>query len=111
MAILKEGQNCWRKAHAGRVAFMIDGADYFEALADAVRQANKSLYITAWDIDSRTELLRRTPVEKTASRLGDFLNAAVKQAPDLQVYILAWDFPMLYIREREWLPFTLKTST
>jgi phospholipase D1/2 len=104
MAILKEGQNCWRKTSAGRVAHLIDGAAYFEALADAVKQAKKSLYIAAWDIDSRTELLRRAPDENTSARLGDFLNATVKQAPDLHAYILAWDFPMLYIREREWLP-------
>jgi len=104
MAILKEGQNCWRKVSAGRVAYLIDGADYFEALVEAVKQAQKSLYIAAWDIDSRIDLLRRLPVEKTSARLGEFLNATVKQAPDLKVYILAWDFPMLYIREREWLP-------
>jgi phospholipase D1/2 len=104
MAILKEGQNCSQKVAAGRVAFLIDGADYFEALVDAVKQAQKSLYIAGWDIDSRTELLRRPPVESTSCRLGEFLNATVKQASDLQMYILAWDFPMLYIREREWLP-------
>jgi phospholipase D1/2 len=104
MAILKEGQNCWRKASAGRIAYLIDGAAYFEALVDTVKKARKTLYIAAWDIDSRTELLRRPPIENESVRLGEFLNATVRQAPDLQVYILAWDFPMLYIREREWLP-------
>jgi phospholipase D1/2 len=104
MTILNEGQNCWRKASAGRVANLIDGAAYFEALVDAVRQAEKSVYIAAWDIDSHTELLRRTHVENVSTRLGNFLNATVKQIADLHVYILAWDFPMLYIRERELLP-------
>jgi phospholipase D1/2 len=104
MAILNEGQNCWRKARAARAAFLIDGAAYFEALSEAVKQAQKSLYIAAWDIDSRSELRRRPPDEHSASRLGDFLNAVVKKAPELEVYILAWDFPMLYLREREWLP-------
>jgi phosphatidylserine/phosphatidylglycerophosphate/cardiolipin synthase-like enzyme/uncharacterized membrane protein YdjX (TVP38/TMEM64 family) len=104
MSILKEGQNCWRIASAERVAYLIDGAAYYEALADAVKQAKKSLYIAAWDIDSHTELLRRAPDENTSAQLGDFLNATVRQEPDLHAYILAWDFPMLYIREREWLP-------
>jgi phospholipase D1/2 len=45
MSILSEGRNCWRRAPAGRVAFLIDGAAYFEALVDAVSQAQKSLYI------------------------------------------------------------------
>ncbi|MEJ2165293.1 MAG: VTT domain-containing protein [Desulfobacterales bacterium] len=104
MSILNEGQNCWRKARAARAAFLIDGAAYFEALWEAVKKAQQSLYIAAWDVDSRTELQRRTPDENPACRLGDFLNAVVKQAPELHVYILAWDFPMLYVREREPLP-------
>jgi phospholipase D1/2 len=102
--ILKEDANCWRLSQADKVAFLIDGAAYFETLVAAVKQAKKSLYIAAWDIDSRTELLRRASDENTSARLGNFLNTTVKQAPDLQAYILAWDFPMLYIREREWLP-------
>ena len=104
MTILNEGRNCWRKAAAGQVAFLIDAAAYYEALVDAVRQAQNSIYIAAWDIDSRTKLLRRGPIENVPARLGDFLNAKVKQTPGLNMYILAWDFPMLYIREREWLP-------
>ncbi len=104
MAILNEGQNCWRKTSAERVAYLIDGAAYFEALVDAVKQAQKSIYIAAWDIDSRVELLRRLPVNNASARLGEFLNATVSKAADLHAYILAWDFPMLYIPEREWLP-------
>ena len=104
MAILKEGQNCWRQVSAGRAACLIDGAVYFEALVDAVKQAQKSIYIAAWDIDSHTDLLRRSGAEAPSVRLGEFLNATVKKTPDLHVYILAWDFPMLYMREREWLP-------
>ena len=97
MTILNEGRNCWRKVPAGQVAFLIDGAAYFEALVDAVRQAQNSIYIAAWDIDSRTKLLRRDPIENVPARLGDFLNAKVKQTPGLNMYILAWDFPMLYM--------------
>ena len=73
MAILNKDQNCWQKAPAGRAACLIDGAAYFEALVDAVKQAKKSVYVAAWDIDSRTELLR-PPLENTYSRLGEFLN-------------------------------------
>jgi len=102
--ILKEGRNCWRMAAVERAAFLIDGADYFEAFAEAARQARNAIYIAAWDIDSRTDLLRRPPVERSDSRLGNLLNALVKESSDLRVYILAWDFPMLYVRERELLP-------
>ena len=104
MAILKEGHNCWRLSHADKLAFLIDGAAYFEALAKTIKQAQKTLFIAAWDIDSRIQLLRREDAEFQIPCLGDFLNAKAKQTPGLQVYILTWDYPMLYIREREWLP-------
>jgi phospholipase D1/2 len=104
VTILKEGHNCWRLSHVDKAGFLIDGAAYFEAFANAVEQAGKTLFIAAWDIDSRIQLLRRDDAETQPPCLGDFLNAKVKQTPGLRVYILTWDYPMLYIREREWLP-------
>jgi phosphatidylserine/phosphatidylglycerophosphate/cardiolipin synthase-like enzyme/uncharacterized membrane protein YdjX (TVP38/TMEM64 family) len=104
LAVLREKHNCWRICHADKVAFLIDGAAYFEALADAVEQAQASLCISAWDIDSRISLLRRNDDDTNQKVLGDFLNAKTKHTPGLQVHVLTWDFPMLYIREREWLP-------
>jgi phospholipase D1/2 len=104
VAILKEGHNCWRTSHAKRAAFLIDGAAYFEALADSIEQAQKTLLIVAWDIDSRISLLRRSDAESNPAGLGEFLNEKATRTPELLVYVLTWDFPMLYIREREWLP-------
>jgi phosphatidylserine/phosphatidylglycerophosphate/cardiolipin synthase-like enzyme/uncharacterized membrane protein YdjX (TVP38/TMEM64 family) len=104
VAILKEGHNCWRLSHADNIAFLIDGAAYFEAVADTIEQAQRSICIAAWDIDSRIQLLRRDEAENQRPSLGNFLNTNVKRTSGLSVYILAWDFPMLYIREREWLP-------
>lgn len=105
MAILKEGYNCWRISQAARASFLIDGAAYFEALADAVEQAQKSICIAAWDIDSRIQLRQGDKAAtNNQKRLGDFLNTKTKRTPGLQIYILTWDFPMLYFREREWLP-------
>ena len=112
MTILKAGHNCWRTSRANKVAFLIDGAAYFEALADTVEQAQKTIFIAAWDIDSRIPLLRRNDAETHRPCLGDFLNAKVKKTPGLRVYVLTWDFPMLYVREREWLPiFNLRWKT
>jgi phosphatidylserine/phosphatidylglycerophosphate/cardiolipin synthase-like enzyme/uncharacterized membrane protein YdjX (TVP38/TMEM64 family) len=102
--ILQEKHNCWRTSQADKAAFLIDGAAYFEALADAIEQAQRTVFIAAWDIDSRVQLRRRDDAESTPDCLGDFLNARVKSTPGLQVYVLTWDFPMLYVREREWLP-------
>jgi phospholipase D1/2 len=59
--ILKPGRNCWRIEHAERVAFLIDGNDYFRALYDGNIRARHLIQILAWDIDSRFELVRDMP--------------------------------------------------
>ena len=105
MAILKEKDNCWRISHADKVAFLIDGAAYFEAVADAFEQAQKTICIAAWDIDSRIQLVQDSEAATSDRKgLGELLNAKARRTPGLHVYVLTWDFPMLYIREREWLP-------
>jgi phosphatidylserine/phosphatidylglycerophosphate/cardiolipin synthase-like enzyme/uncharacterized membrane protein YdjX (TVP38/TMEM64 family) len=103
VAILKEGHNCWRRAHADRAGFLIDGKAYFEALAGAVEKAQETICIAAWDIDSRIKLLRDGNGAGTGE-LGDFLNDKAQRIPEMSIYVLSWDFPMLYLREREPLP-------
>lgn len=102
--ILRESYNCWRTAEAERIAFLVDAASYFEAFAEAVQSAERSLYIAAWDIDSRLALHRGTAASANPGTLGRLLNTKTAELPGFQTYILAWDFPMMYLREREWLP-------
>lgn len=102
--ILIEGENCWRKRTAGRVAFLLDGAAYFAAFAAAAKRARQSILIIGWDIDSRIPLLRGSSEEMAGSRLGEFLNRLVAATPGLHVHILVWDFAMIYAFEREPLP-------
>jgi len=103
-SILKPGHNCWRIREAQRAAFLVDGAAYFEALASAISKAQKTIYISAWDIDSRIVLLRGKSAEGRSTPLGDFLNTKAANTPDLHVYILSWDFAMIFAMEREILP-------
>jgi phosphatidylserine/phosphatidylglycerophosphate/cardiolipin synthase-like enzyme/uncharacterized membrane protein YdjX (TVP38/TMEM64 family) len=102
--ILREGRNCWRIRKADRAAFLIDAARYFESLVSAVNQAEKSLYIAGWDIDSRVNLMRRCDHSGGALPLGKFLNEKVARTPGLNAHILLWDFSMIFALEREWLP-------
>ncbi len=41
-----------------RVTFLIDGEDYFYAVREAIKLAERSVLILGWDIDSRMRLLR-----------------------------------------------------
>lgn len=101
-ALLQPGRNCWRMEHARRVAFLIDGEDYFGAVRRAIAQARHSIYILGWDIDSRMKLVPE-PHDGLPAPLGDFLDAVVARGHDLQARVLSWDFAMLFALEREWL--------
>jgi phospholipase D1/2 len=98
----REGHNCWQVAKADRVAFLIDGEDYFQAVADACEAARKVIYIIGWDIDSRIRLRRGG--DDRQENLGLFIDRLARENPDLHVYLLEWDFSMLYSMERETWP-------
>src|SRR5918996_6516902 len=90
--ILAEGRNCWRIARARRAAFLVDGAAYFAAFAAAAEQAQESIFILGWDVDSRVRLLPDDDQCAMPAELGRFLRALVSRRRRLHVYILAWDF-------------------
>lgn len=97
-----------RTGRCGRTAFLLDAKQYFSALAESIGQAEHSVLMVGWDIDSR---IRLDP-ENSDERLYDLLNRAVEQRPDLHIHILIWDFPMAYSLDREPLQlisFTRKT--
>ena len=103
-SILVEGRNCWRIAHAGRAAFLVDADAYFDAFVSAVEKARKSILILAWDIDSRLVLLRDGPDRGLPRELGNFLDAVVSRRRGLQAHILSWNFNFIYTLAREPIP-------
>lgn len=102
--ILEAGRNCWRVAHAHRVEWLIDAQAYFRAFRETAKRATSSIIIVAWDIDSRTPLLADDPQDGWPVLLGEFLHELVVRKRGLRVYILDWDFVMLYQTDRELLP-------
>ncbi|MFA5531044.1 MAG: VTT domain-containing protein [Thiohalomonadaceae bacterium] len=102
--ILDPGRNCWRIEQADRLAFLVDGAAYFSAVRNALLQARRAVYILGWDIDSRLRLTRSGEQDGYPEPLGEFLNELVRRRRDLSIYILVWDFAMIYALDREWRP-------
>jgi phospholipase D1/2 len=102
--ILTEGRNCWRVTRAQRAAFLIDGAAYFAAFAAAAEQAEESIFIVGWDVDSRVCLMPDADQGALPAELGRFLNALASRRRHLRVYVLNWDFAMVFALEREPLP-------
>jgi phosphatidylserine/phosphatidylglycerophosphate/cardiolipin synthase-like enzyme len=103
-ALLQPGRNCWRIEHAHRFSLLVDAEAYFRAVRSAIREARRSIFILSWDIDSRTCLVPGGANDGYPEPLGEFLCAVVAARPELRVYVLNWDFAMLYALEREWLP-------
>lgn len=102
-----EGRNCWRYPHADRVAFLVDGEAYFTAFAQAVNRAERSVFILGWDIDSRVRLFADGRVPGLPSTLAPLLKKVISRRPELNVYVLPWDFATFYLLEREPLPMTM----
>lgn len=102
--MLREGRNCWRIGNAGRLAFLIDGESYFGAFRAALMRARRRAFVIGWDVDSRVDLCPQGASDGLPSALLPFLNAVLEAKPELEVYVLGWDFSVIYALEREPLP-------
>lgn len=100
-SVLNE-KTCSRRALAHRVALLVDGANYFEAVASAMQRAKRSIYIVGWDIHSRTELRPQSPDDPCV--LVELLHELTERNPALEVRVLTWDPSPILAFEREFLP-------
>ena len=106
MGTFRPGHNCWRIAHADRAAVLVDGGAFFGAVRSALKQARRSVFIVGWDLDSRTRLVGEDCAAHDGwpVTLREFLVHLVRERPELTVYLLTWDFAVLYALEREPFP-------
>lgn len=110
--IFEKSVNCQDVLEAGRAAFIVDGQAYYAALHESFRKARRTIFIVGWDLHSDTLLLRDTDANGYPTKLGELLNILVTEHKHLQVYLLNWDFSMIYTLEREFFPrYKLKWRT
>ncbi len=91
--VLVPGKNCGGVGLARKAAVLIDAADYFLRLEDALRQAQHSILIVGWDFDGRIKL---RPDDPHCPELGPFLRALVEDKPGLEIRILVWSVAVLH---------------
>ncbi|WP_207486077.1 phospholipase D-like domain-containing protein [Arenibaculum pallidiluteum] len=104
-SLLRPGETCWRRAHARRLAVLVDGDAYFRALRSAIIRAERSIMILAWEFHARTDLFPGNDAgDGWPSCLADLLLEAVRRKPALEVRILAWKHSVLFALEREFPP-------
>ncbi len=102
--MLECGRNCDAIRHADRFTTLIDGAAYFATLRAALIRARHTVFIVGWDLDSRMRLVPDGANDGFPEPLGAFLCALAAARPRLRIYVLAWDFAMIYALERDWPP-------
>ena len=100
-SIFEPGRTCWRVAWADRLGLVVDGAAYFRALREALIAARQQVMLIGWDFDFEIEML---PGESDGDGmapdgypnvLGEFLEALVARAPDLDLWLLKWNGALL----------------
>lgn len=90
--IVSQGRNAWRVGKADKAAFLVDGATYFAALDQAVRQARHSIWIIGWDFDPD---IRLRPYASSQT-LRELLLELADGNPSLHIRILVWGMGPIY---------------
>ncbi|WP_338245305.1 phospholipase D-like domain-containing protein [Aurantiacibacter hainanensis] len=91
----------WRYARARRVRVVIDGADYFDLIQQAMLKARQRILLIGWDFDTRIHLKRgrrwwqKGWRSEYPSRLGSFIVWLNNHRPDLEIRILKWSYGVL----------------
>ncbi|WP_245638368.1 phospholipase D-like domain-containing protein [Croceicoccus bisphenolivorans] len=88
----------WQYGHATRASVVIDAAEYFLHLQSAMMRAKKRIFLIGWDFDTRIALGRGRrwwqvlPSKRPPRRLGRFIVWLANRNPDLEIYVLKWNF-------------------
>jgi phosphatidylserine/phosphatidylglycerophosphate/cardiolipin synthase-like enzyme len=100
-----EPENHWCEVSASSAGLLIDGDDYYRAFYEAGQRAQRCLLLAGWQFDTGACLLRGAEAEHAPLpvTLAEYLAALCERRPELQVYILAWDFHAVFALEREWM--------
>jgi len=99
--VLRKGANCWRVERAVRFRCVQDGEEYFRLVREALLAARRSVFILGWDIYSAVDLAPGGVDDGAPTKLAELLDFVVQRTPELEVYVLVWDYAALYALERD----------
>jgi len=104
---LEPGRNCWRIERADQVRLIVDAADYFSTVRQAMMAAEQRIMLIGWDFDARVRIGPPRNPTGAPSTIGRFILWLIGQKPELQVYLLRWDFGALKALFRGTTPITV----
>ena len=107
-----EAKSVWRYGKASKAHVIVDCAEYFRWIREAMLNAQCRILLIGWDFDTRIDLTNRQPGEKRLrgdppDRVGDFVPWLVKRRPGLQVRVLKWNFGAMKMFLRGRMPLDL----
>ncbi|MET1754868.1 phospholipase D-like domain-containing protein [Novosphingobium sp. RD2P27] len=94
-------RSVWRYAKASRAHVVIDAADYFDIIRDAMCNARQRIFLIGWDFDTRILLsagkrwwtLRKRG--RFPARLGSFMLWLARTTPALEIRVLKWNLSLV----------------
>lgn len=93
--LLQQNVTCSRIERASRFAPIVDAADYFTHLRDALMRADHSIMFVGWEFDTRLKLDPERPLPGVPERLGRFLSWLIERKPGLKIRVLQWNLGVL----------------
>ncbi|MBC2663144.1 phospholipase [Novosphingobium flavum] len=96
-----EGPAYWRFARASRAHVVVDAADFFLLMQQAMLRARRRIMLIGWDFDTRVRLgpgrrwWNRPNRRRYPARLGAFVIWLANRTPGLEVRVLKWNFGAL----------------
>ena len=100
-----DSEDFWMRTNAGRAALLVDGSSYYGALRSSLVKAKRRVFVIGWDIDSRTPIRGDKPADDgRPETLGRLLTHLAERNRKLEIYILLWDYSILYGLERQPIP-------
>ncbi len=102
--ILEPGRNCQGIYEVETSGLLIDGRNYYRAFYEAALQAKRYILIAGWQFERSVKLLRGRDERQAGGdvRLGMFLNSLCEKKPQLEIFILMWDFSAFVSLDKEW---------
>lgn len=91
----------WKYAMASRAHVVVDAADYFGLIREAMEKARQRIFLIGWDFDSRILLTdgrrwwHRGRRKRFPARLGSFILFLVHRRSTLEILLLKWNFSLV----------------
>lgn len=101
--LFEEGRNCTVRSTATHASMLVDCANYYRDLHEALSKARHSIFILGWDLDSRIDLIRdeKDRTHDTPDNLYELLTLKARENPHMQIYLNKWNYAFFMAEVRE----------